>query len=142
LAETSPPVLHAIGRIAGWVVEPLLLYLILAFPVGAAEQPLRSRARHGSRADRADAVLPDRPARRAHRVVIDLTDDGVLRFEVRNDGSGFDVQAGPAGLGLTTMRDRLATVAGELSIESSPENGTRVIGRIPLQAPAASPGSA
>jgi signal transduction histidine kinase len=40
------------------------------------------------------------------------------------------------------MRDRLATVAGELSIESSPENGTRVIGRIPLQAPAASPGSA
>ena len=71
--------------------------------------------------------------------MIDLTDDGVLRFEVRDDGSGFDTQNAPAGLGLTNMRGRLATVAGELSIVSSPEDGTRVIGRIPLQVPLDSP---
>ena len=33
------------------------------------------------------------------------------------------------------MRDRLAAVAGELTVVSSPGKGTRVIGRIPLHAP-------
>ena len=34
LAEASSPELHAVGRIAGWAIEPLLVYLILAFPSG------------------------------------------------------------------------------------------------------------
>ena len=74
-------------------------------------------------------------ARGATAVNIDLTDNGVLHFEIRDDGSGSDAQAAPAGMGLTSMRDRLAAVAGELSIISSPGNGTRVVGRIPLPAP-------
>ena len=66
--------------------------------------------------------------------VIDLADDGALRFEIRDDGAGFDERAASAGMGLTSMRDRLAAVGGELAIVSAPGRGTRVIGRIPLAA--------
>jgi signal transduction histidine kinase len=75
-------------------------------------------------------------ARDATVVVIEITDNGVLRFEVRDDGAGFDSRTSSAGLGLTSMRDRLAAVAGELAIVSTPGKGTRVIGRIPLGAAA------
>ena len=34
LAEASDPWLHALGRTAGWLCEPLLMYLVLAFPTG------------------------------------------------------------------------------------------------------------
>ena len=71
-------------------------------------------------------------ANRARGLVIELTDNGVLEFEVRDDGEGFEPDAVEAGFGLTSMRDRLAAVGGELHIVSSPGRGTRVIGRIPL----------
>jgi signal transduction histidine kinase len=73
-------------------------------------------------------------ARDATVVVIDISDNGVLRFEVSDDGTGFDSRTAPAGVGFTSMRDRLAAVSGELAIVSSPGRGTRVIGRIPLAA--------
>src|SRR5687767_3533072 len=34
LAETSDSVLYSIGRVAGWLVELLVVYLILSFPSG------------------------------------------------------------------------------------------------------------
>ena len=34
LAESSDPALYAAGRIFGWLSEPLLMYLVLAFPTG------------------------------------------------------------------------------------------------------------
>jgi signal transduction histidine kinase len=51
----------------------------------------------------------------------------------------------PVGVGLTSMRDRVAAVAGELAVVSSPGKGTRVLGRIPLKvkpAPVVSPSKA
>jgi signal transduction histidine kinase len=74
-------------------------------------------------------------AQRARALVIELTDNGVLQFEVRDDGEGFDPDAVEAGFGLTSMRDRLAAVGGDLLIVSSPGRGTRVVGRIPLDRP-------
>ena len=65
-------------------------------------------------------------------VVIEVEDHGDLRFEVRDDGAGFDATRAIAGVGLTSMRDRLAAVSGELAIVSAPGRGTRVIGSIPL----------
>ena len=65
-------------------------------------------------------------------MVIDLSDDGDLRFEVRDDGAGFDPRPSTAVSGLTSMRDRLAAVGGEVAIESRPGHGTRVTARIPL----------
>ena len=68
----------------------------------------------------------------AKQIVLELSDNGVLLFEVRDDGEGFDLDAIEAGVGLTSMRDRLAAVGGELAIVTAPGKGTRVIGRIPL----------
>jgi len=60
---------------------------------------------------------------------------------VRDDGRGFDPESvsQEGGLGLTSMRERLKLVAGELTIESRPAKGTTVVARVPLPAdPAAS----
>jgi signal transduction histidine kinase len=61
---------------------------------------------------------------------IELSNNGELRFEVTDDGCGFAATAPTAGSGITGMRDRLAAVGGELWVESAPDAGTRVRGRI------------
>jgi signal transduction histidine kinase len=66
----------------------------------------------------------------ASRVVVALSDDGTLRFEIRDDGAGFDPTS-TSGAGLANMRDRLAAVGGEVAILSAEGAGTRVIGRVP-----------
>jgi PAS domain S-box-containing protein len=59
----------------------------------------------------------------------------VLGLTVRDDGRGFDPQAAlqDGGLGLTSMRERLKLVAGELSVESRPASGTTIVARVPLR---------
>jgi signal transduction histidine kinase len=64
-------------------------------------------------------------------VVVALADDGILRFEVRDDGAGFDPDV-TSGAGLANMRDRLAAVGGELIVLSAVGAGTRVIGTVPV----------
>jgi len=79
-------------------------------------------------------------ARGATAVVIELTDNSLLRFEVRDDGAGFDTDAAEPGVGLVSIRDRLAAVHGDLSIVSAPGRGTRIVGRIPLAPHSGGPG--
>jgi two-component system sensor histidine kinase UhpB len=50
---------------------------------------------------------------------------------VRDDGCGFDVVATPAGVGLYSMRERMALVRGVLTIRSSAD-GTEVLAEAPL----------
>ena len=57
-----------------------------------------------------------------------------LRFEVHDDGNGFDMRATPRGSGLTNMADRLDALGGTLRVTSAPGRGTTVSGAIPLQA--------
>ena len=64
--------------------------------------------------------------------VVALTDNGSLRLEVRDDGAGFDPGAAADGVGLTSMRDRLAAVGGELAITSGRGRGTHLVASIPL----------
>ena len=67
----------------------------------------------------------------ASRVSVLLSEDGRLRFEVRDDGPGFGAHAAP-GAGVTNMRDRIGAVGGELELSSAPGGGAVVIGSVPL----------
>ncbi|HEY1357398.1 MAG TPA: histidine kinase [Thermoleophilaceae bacterium] len=70
-------------------------------------------------------------AKHVREVTVSLKQDGALRFQVRDDGDGFDVDSGNGGLGLTNMRDRIVAVGGELAIRSS-DSGTVVTGIVPV----------
>ena len=60
-----------------------------------------------------------------------------LALRIRDNGHGFDVaQAGSAGLGLSSMRERVAALGGTLRITSS-VGGTSVEASIPLARPIA-----
>jgi signal transduction histidine kinase len=58
--------------------------------------------------------------------------DGELGFEVADSGPGFDPNTGPRGSGLSNMADRLDSIGGTLTIESSPGASTTITGAVPL----------
>jgi signal transduction histidine kinase len=68
----------------------------------------------------------------ATAAVIDLSDNGSLHAEVRDDGAGYAPERVAEGVGLTSMRDRIAAVGGAVAIRSSPGRGTCVTVEIPL----------
>ena len=68
----------------------------------------------------------------ASRITVDLHEDDRLRFDVTDDGEGFDVRASANGMGLTNMRDRLEAVGGTLVIRSEPGQGSVISGSVPL----------
>lgn len=73
----------------------------------------------------------------ASRAQVELAErDGLLTFEVRDDGVGFS--APPDGSGLTNLRDRLEALGGDLRVVSAPGQGTTVAGAVPVQASSAS----
>jgi signal transduction histidine kinase len=70
----------------------------------------------------------------AGRASIRLSDgSGELRFEVRDDGRGFDPSSTSYGTGLQGIADRIAALGGELVVTSAPGDGTAVAGRLPLE---------
>ena len=72
-------------------------------------------------------------AEASHADVRIRQDDGMLTFEVADDGSGFDTASTGYGTGLQGMADRLAAQGGALRIDSSRGAGTRLCGRIPIE---------
>ena len=71
----------------------------------------------------------------ASNVAINLAHDaqGTV-LEIKDDGVGFDLHAletGERGLGLSGMRERLALVGGDLTIESAPGKGARILAHVP-----------
>ena len=76
----------------------------------------------------------------AHRVWVDVHGDGKsLSVSVRDDGSGFSVEAarrratGGGSLGVLGMEERMRLVGGQLEIHSAPGKGTEVIATVPLR---------
>jgi signal transduction histidine kinase len=61
------------------------------------------------------------------------TDDGICA-SVSDDGIGFEIEDGQVngGVGLSSMKERITKLGGELSIESAPGSGTTVSFVIPL----------
>jgi signal transduction histidine kinase len=58
--------------------------------------------------------------------------NGVLTFEVQDNGRGFDSAGSTYGTGLQGMADRLDAVGGRLTVRSSPGTGAVVRGEIPV----------
>jgi signal transduction histidine kinase len=56
--------------------------------------------------------------------------DDELRFEVVDDGRGFDPASEAPGTGLQGMADRLDAIGGTFEVRSAPGEGTAVVGRV------------
>jgi signal transduction histidine kinase len=68
----------------------------------------------------------------ASNVVVRISDGaGELRFEISDDGIGFDPASTGYGTGLQGLRDRLEALGGEVDVRSEPGSGTTVAGHIP-----------
>jgi signal transduction histidine kinase len=61
-------------------------------------------------------------------------ENGEVRFEVRDDGRGFDPAETSFGTGLQGIVDRVSALGGEVQITSVPGRGTTVAGRVPTSA--------
>jgi signal transduction histidine kinase len=59
--------------------------------------------------------------------------NGDLRFEVSDDGKGFDPSTTRHGVGLDGIGDRIDTIGGTWTITSAPGQGTLVTGSIPVK---------
>jgi signal transduction histidine kinase len=59
--------------------------------------------------------------------------DGVLSFEVADDGAGFDrASVGVGGHGFINMGDRIGAIGGTFAVGSRPGAGTKVAGQVPV----------
>lgn len=73
---------------------------------------------------------------------VDLAYDAhSARLRVADDGRGFDPAAPSDGFGLQSMRERLASLGGRVSVESAPGKGTRVECACPLGGESGGPAS-
>jgi signal transduction histidine kinase len=77
----------------------------------------------------------------AHVVEVELrATDGELLLSVSDDGSGFHVDddgldgSTPGSFGLLGMRERARLIGAEFAVTSTPDGGTRVSVRVPLEA--------
>jgi signal transduction histidine kinase len=75
-----------------------------------------------------------RHARAGEAMVTLRAEKGVLSIEVKDDGLGFDLDSlsRPSGVGLGGMRERVISIGGSLTIESSPGCGTYILAELPL----------
>lgn len=58
--------------------------------------------------------------------------DGMLHFEIADDGPGFDPSIEHTGQGQVNMRDRLGAIGGRLVWRTTPGEGTTVVGSVPI----------
>mgnify|MGYP006196596079 CR=1 FL=1 len=64
--------------------------------------------------------------------VLLFMEPGVLVFHVIDEGRGFEPGERTESTGLSGMQERAALLQGSLDIESTPGDGTRISGRLPL----------
>ena len=69
-------------------------------------------------------------------VTLTVGEDGDhLRFEVADDGPGFDLAAMGLGHGFTNMSDRLGAIGGDVTWDSASGAGVTVAGSVPVDHP-------
>jgi PAS domain S-box-containing protein len=71
----------------------------------------------------------------AHKVTVELTQfNAWVRLRIVDDGVGFNPTTPSSGIGLTSMRERLRLVGGNLVVKSNLGSGTDIRAEIQLQA--------
>lgn len=60
-------------------------------------------------------------------------DEALARLSITDNGAGFEVHKVSQGFGLESMAERASLVGGELTIESAPFGGTRLVLDVPLR---------
>ena len=83
------------------------------------QEALANVARH-SHARRADVSL--------------VYNDDSLQLSVSDDGCGFDTNPKSQGMGLRSIRERVASIRGTVQIQSAPGHGTRILVQVPIKA--------
>ena len=68
----------------------------------------------------------------ANHCLLRISMNGALEVQVVDDGVGTGATWMP-GVGLASMRERASELGGTLSVEASPEGGTRVLAKLPLR---------
>jgi signal transduction histidine kinase len=69
----------------------------------------------------------------AHRIAVLVSvSGGRVQAEVADDGRGLARNPSP-GTGLSSMRERVATLGGTLTLGGGPQRGTRVKVQVPLR---------
>jgi PAS domain S-box-containing protein len=94
-------------------------------------------------AQQALANVEQHAAARHARVALWGDGPAAVVLAVEDDGRGFDVAhadvaAGQEGFGLTSMRERVQAIGGEMTVDSRPGGGTCIRARVPARDPSRS----
>ncbi len=81
-------------------------------------EAIQNATKHGGRGTRVTVTLGRR--------------DGAIEVDIADDGIGFQIGTKGDGIGLLSMRDRIAAVGGELDVRSQPGTGTTVHAFVPV----------
>jgi two-component system, NarL family, sensor histidine kinase UhpB len=140
MAELRPPLLDEYGLAAAlaWHAEEfsrrtgMRATLADATPEAAKKLPLEPALALFRIAQEALNNVAKHARAKNVRIEISAAENTMV-LAVHDDGQGFDASRVPRGRwGMTTMRERAQTAGGELKVEASPGQGTRVEARIPL----------
>jgi signal transduction histidine kinase len=75
-------------------------------------------------------------ARHSHANRVDISlmyNPDSVQLSISDDGQGFDVNQKSHGMGLRSIRDRIASVRGTVQVQSAPGHGTRVLVQVPTK---------
>jgi signal transduction histidine kinase len=126
-----PPLLEAEGPAAALSSQVLKLPIevtVHAAGIGRHSRPVEA-AVYFCVLEALQNVVKHAGASSAHVAITQVGD--VLRFEVSDDGKGFDAAAVPAGSGLANLSDRVDALDGSVEILSTPGQGATIRGSIP-----------
>jgi len=137
--QLSPPILHDLGfePALQWLVEDVGRTYRLEISLEGPEDPSPLSERLRVLLFRAVRELLINVAKHAGakrtRVLLERGEHAI-RIAVEDDGQAFDPRFfGSRGLGLSTIRERLSHLGGEMSIASTTGKGTRVTLVAPLE---------